>query len=85
MLVYPAILHGPGASGGYGVVVPDFLLNSGGPDANAALEDAVRSMEEVLLEFDRAGEPFPEPSLVEDLDLDGGLLVMISVRTPVTA
>jgi hypothetical protein len=81
MSYYPAIVFPPDADGLVGCLVPDLLINATGRDRDDALADAVRSMDELLAEMGRDGEPFPEPTPLEALDSMGGLIVLLHART----
>lgn len=82
MLLYPAILYPPDASGLSGCLVPDLVVNASGPSPDAAIEDAAGIMAEHLRDLAARGEPFPEPTPVAELDLDGGILVMLPAPLP---
>jgi hypothetical protein len=82
MLFYPAILFPPDSNGLSGCVVPDLLVNASGASPDAALRDAATIMAELLDGMARKGEPFPEPTAAEELDLDGGTLVLLAAPLP---
>jgi hypothetical protein len=82
MLYYPAILFPPDAMGLSGCIVPDLLVNASGSSPDEALRDAAAIMAELLDGMARKREPFPEPTAAEDLDLDGGTLVLLSAPLP---
>ena len=85
MSFYPAVLHDLDANGLVGCTVPDLLINASGRDRESALQDAVRSMDELLGDAARAGEPFPEPTPADEVDTSGGVLVLLHVRVPASA
>jgi hypothetical protein len=85
MSFYPAVLFDPDANGIVGCTVPDLLINASGGDRESALADAVRSMDELLGDMARGGEPFPESTPVEKVDTSGGVLVLLHVRLPAAA
>ena len=85
MLHFPAILYPADPAGLHGCVVPDLLVNAGGSSPDAALTDASASVRELLADMASRGEPFPEPTAAEDVDLDGGTLVLLSVPLPAVA
>lgn len=77
MLLYPAILHADDGDGVWGATVPDFFINAGGATKEIAVQDAVTSMNELIADAQRNGEPLPEPSESDSLSLDGGTLVFL--------
>lgn len=85
MSYYPAIVFPPDENGLVGCVIPDLMINATGRDRDSALADAVRSMDELLDDISRAAEPFPEPTPIDDLDAEGGVLVLLHTRTPQAA
>ena len=82
MISYLAIVYEPDAAGLVGVLVPDLLINASGASQEAALLDATAIMQEVLADMARTGEPFPKPTSPDDLDLDGGTLVILTAPSP---
>ena len=82
MLFYPSILFPPDENGVSGCIVPDLLINAGGASPDDALRDAARSMVELFAMMDRDGEPFPEPTPAEEMELRGGTLVLIGAPPP---
>ena len=82
MLYYPAILFAADSNGVSGCTVPDLLVNGSGRSTDAAMRDAAASVHELLADLARKGEPFPEPSPVDEIDLDGGTLVYLSATPP---
>ncbi len=85
MSYYPAILHSPDADGLVGCTVPDLLINATGRDRDSALADAVQVMDALLADMARQGEPFPEPTVADDIDFDDGVLVLLHARVPQAA
>ena len=85
MSFYPAVLYDPDPDGVVGCIVPDLLINAGGQNRDAALADAVRSMDELLADMARKGEPFPEATPADEVDIDGGVLVLLHARLPAAA
>lgn len=85
MSIYPAVLYDPDPNGLFGYVVPDLLINASGRDHESALAAAVRSMDELLCDMTKAGEPFPEATPVDEIDTSGGVLVLLHVRLPAAA
>lgn len=82
MLHYPAILYPPDANGLSGCAVPDLLVNASGSSPDEALRDAAAIIDALLIDMARKGEPFPEPTPAEEMDLDGGTLVLLAARLP---
>ena len=82
MFVYPAVLFPADADGLFGCAVDDLLINASGRSADEAVRDAADIMNELLGAMAVKGEPFPEPTAVDDLDTDGGTLVMITALPP---
>lgn len=82
MLCYPAILYPPDESGLSGCAVPDLLINASGSSPDNALHDAVAIMAELLADMARNAEAFPEPSATDEVDLDGGTLVILAAPIP---
>jgi len=85
MSFYPAVLFDPDTQGVIGCIVPDLLINAGGHDRETALTDAVRSMDELLADMSRKGEPFPEATPADEIDTEGGVLVLLHARLPAAA
>ena len=85
MSFYPAVLFDRDPEGLVGCVVPDLLINAGGHDRETALADAVRSMDELLADMSRKGEPFPEAPPADEVDTVGGVLVLLHARLPAAA
>jgi len=85
MICYPAILFAPDTAGQSGCTIPDLLVNASGSSPDAAIRDAVAIMTEVLGSMASKGEPFPEPTPTEDIDLDGGTLVVLTAPLPQAA
>ena len=85
MSFYPALLYDPDSSGLVGCTVPDLLINASGRDRESALADAVRSMDELLDDMAKSGDPFPEATPVDEIDTSGGVLVLLHARLPVAA
>lgn len=77
MIYFPAILYPVDDDGLHGCAVPDLLINASGSTAEAALHDAAEIMSELLSDMARDGEPFPEPTQIDVMDLDGGTLVLL--------
>ncbi|MGR3468135.1 MAG: hypothetical protein ACU0CI_09655 [Shimia sp.] len=82
VISYPAILFADDGDGLFGVVVPDLALNAGGATQEAAIDDAVSSVLELLGDMATSGEAFPEASLSTELELDGGTLILLTVPVP---
>ncbi len=85
MSFYPAVLYDPDPQGLVGCVVPDLLINASGRDCETALADAVRSMEELLADMARKAEPFSEATPADEIDTEGGVLVLLHARLPAAA
>lgn len=85
MLLFPAVLFAPDPDGLSGCVVPDLMVNASGASPDAAIRDAAAIVAEHLRDLAAAGEPFPEPSPVDQVDLDGGTLVMLPITIPLAA
>ena len=82
MIAYPAVLFPPDAHGTVGCAIPDLLVNASGRDADDALRDAAGIMAELLSDMARKGEPFPDPTPSQDVDLMGGTLVLVTAQPP---
>lgn len=82
MLYFPAVLHRTDAQGLSGCHVPDFLIVAGGRSDDDALRDALGIMEELMEDMVRDNEPLPDPTPAEEVDLDGGMLVMLAAVPP---
>lgn len=85
MLIYPAVLYPADEDGIWGCAVPDHLINASGTTKEAAIEDAMRSMNELLADATRDAQPFPEPSDSDEIDLDGGTLVFLQAPQTLAA
>ena len=85
VIAYPGILFAPDADGLHGCAVPDLLVNASGASADEAMRDAAAIAADLMDGMARKGEPFPEPTPVEDLDLEGGTLVLIATPLPKAA
>ncbi|MEM6616228.1 MAG: hypothetical protein AAF619_06855 [Pseudomonadota bacterium] len=80
MLAYPAVLHDADADGIFGCEVPDLLINASGRSADEAIRDAGNILHELLQQMDRDGEPFPEPTPMDDIEKDAGTLVLLTSK-----
>ncbi|ROU01129.1 type II toxin-antitoxin system HicB family antitoxin [Histidinibacterium lentulum] len=85
MIVYPAILFPPDTAGLSGCLVPDLAVNASGASPDEALRDAAAIVNAFLATLADRGEPFPEATPAEDVDLDGGTLVMLGTPLPTLA
>ena len=85
MICYPAVLFPPDEAGLSGCTVPDLLANASGGSPDEALRDATAIMVELTEAMTRKGELFPEPTPAEDVDLNGGTLVLLAVPVPKAA
>ena len=85
MLFYPAVLFDPDANGVHGCIVPDLLINAAGDTIDDALRNAAASMVELFGMMDHDGEPFPDPTPADEMDLRGGTLAMIGAPPPALA
>ncbi|WBU63426.1 hypothetical protein [Paracoccus aerodenitrificans] len=85
MIYYPAVIYPVDAYGFFGVVVPDLLINATGASQDAALIDATVIMQELLADMARDRNPFPEPTQSDQVDLDGGVLVILTAHHAVAA
>lgn len=85
MIVYPAILFPPDEAGLSGCLVPDLAVNASGSSPDAALRDAAAVVAEFLAGLSDRGEPFPEATPAEEVDLDGGTLVLLGTPLPTLA
>ena len=83
MINYPAILFPSDPKGLVGCVVPDLLINASGSSMDEALNDAAVIMDELLREMDENGEAFPEPTPMDEVDPEEGVLVVMAARVPV--
>lgn len=82
MLVYPAVLFPADDDGVFGCAVDDLLINASGASADGAIRDAAAILAELLEGMARNGEPFPDPTPVDDVDTEGGTLVMLTAALP---
>jgi len=80
MIYYPAVVYPPDEQGIVGCAVPDLLINASGSSQDAALIDATAVMQELLANMARAGEAYPEPTPSDELDLDGGVLAILTAQ-----
>lgn len=85
MIYYPAVIYPADESGLVGCAVPDLLINASGLSQDAALIDATSIMQELLADMARDGEAYPEPSSTEDVDLDGGVLAILTAHHSIAA
>ena len=82
MFVYPTVLFPADSDGIFGCAVDDLLVNASGRSADEAVRDAAGIMAELLQNMAERGEPFPEPTPIDEIDTDGGALVMITAIPP---
>ncbi len=85
MIYYPAVIYPADENGLVGCAVPDLLINASGASQDAALTDAATIMQELLADMAREGEAYPEPTPSEDIDLDGGILAILTAHHAVAA
>ena len=78
---YPAVIDGE--RGAYGVVVPDIGANGMGATVDEALSEAEEVLAELVELILKDGNPIPEPSALEDVELGSGEMVAyVTLRTP---
>ena len=85
MTFFPAIIEGPGSDGGFAADVVGTPVVGQGDSAVAAAENAAVTLQEVIDDCIRDGEPIPEPGAVTDADLTRGVLAMLNAHIPAQA
>jgi len=79
---YPGVLYPADADGLFGVFVPNVNVMASGSSADEALADAAEILQEYCDNLADKGEAPEPPAQIDEIDLDGGQIVMLPVLMP---
>jgi predicted RNase H-like HicB family nuclease len=79
---YPGVLYPADADGLFGVFVPNVNVMASGSSADEALADAAEILQEYCDNLADKGEMPESPAQIDEIDLDGGQIVMLPVLMP---
>jgi|GEM_PF-1184245 len=79
---YPGVLYPADASGLFGVFVPNVNVMASGSSADEALADAAEILQEYCDNLADKGEAPEPPAQIDEIDLEGGQIVMLPVLMP---
>ncbi|MCU0948758.1 MAG: type II toxin-antitoxin system HicB family antitoxin [Porphyrobacter sp.] len=79
---YPGVLYPADADGLFGVFVPNVNVMASGSSADEALADAAEILQEYCDNLADKGEAPEPPAQIDEIELDGGQIVMLPVLMP---